>query len=310
MKFNEFLALEAILESEGSNIEKFMNENLNEAGQELETGRAGKGFHSPRFALKRKKLDNNAKKFMEGAKSKIIDKYAPKILESTKNLISKAAALTAEGKTPTEINKLLGTEAKKAISVQEKSIERLDKVIDKVEDVYNKRVDIIIKDEKLSEKSRGLLEIYWSILSLQVRQMLDKALVKYREDMIEKAVGDNPEMEKMLKIMSQSPNWKQRMQEYVDDIEKQKKEYNDKKSKEEKPEELEKKHEIKVGQKYKIGEDIFEIREVGDNYVVVKDEKGNDRTYSKEKSPEDYDKFSIDNLLQKEKEEKSTEEEK
>ena len=229
MKFNEFVALSEHLEENGSSINEFVYDvtgaYLFEADEEIETNRAGKGLHSPRFALKRKKLNNNAKKFLAGAKEKVVDKYSPKILGSTKKLITMAAALKEEGKNPDEINKLLAKEAKSAITQQEKSMGRLDVIIDKVEAVYSKRVEEILKDPKLSEKNKGLLNIYWALLTLQVRQLLDKSLVKYREDMIEEALGNNPEMEKMLKIMSQSPNWKQKMQDYKDSIDGKKKEF-------------------------------------------------------------------------------------
>ena len=228
MKFNEFVALSEHLEENGSSINEFVYDvtgaYLFEA-DEIETSRAGKGFHSPKFALKRTKLNNNAKKFLQGAKEKVIDKYSPKILGSTKNLITKAAALKEEGKNPGEINKLLGKEASRAIAQQEKSIERLDVIIDKIEAVYTKRVEDILRDSQLSEKNKGALSIYWAMLVLQVRQLLDKSLVKYREDMIEEALGNNPEMEKMLKLMYQSPNWKQKMQDYKDSIESKKKEF-------------------------------------------------------------------------------------
>jgi len=300
MKFIEYAALSNHLEKEGSSVNKFVKEvtgePLNEADdKEIETSRAGKGFHSPKFAMKRKKLNNLAKQFLKAGKEKIIAKYAPKILGSTKNLITKAAALNKEGKSPEEINKLLANEAQKGIAIQDKSIARLDQIIDKLASVYEKRVNTLISGEKsgLSEKSQGQLDMYWSLLSLQVRQALDKSLVKYREDMIDDAVGNNPEMEKMLKLMAQSPNWKQKMEEYTDEIEKVKKEYKAAQGKGSEDE-----FKVEKDQKYKINDKTYEIIEVMDDGTLrVKGEKG---TYKIPKDHKDYSKFTKENLQKEE----------
>lgn len=298
MKFIEYEALKKHLEKNNSSINEFVKEvtgtPLNEADEkEIETSRAGSGFHSPKFALKRKKLNNLAKEFLKNGKEKVIAKYAPKILGSTAKLISKAAALKEEGKNPEEINQLLAKEAQKGMAIQDKSIARLDEVIEKFSAVFDKRAkDIISKG--LSEKSQSKLDMYWSLLTLQVRQALDKTLVKYREDMIEKAVGNNEEMAKMLKLMSQGPNWKQKQKEYKDELEKQKKEYEATKGGENKKEE----HKVENGQKYKIEEKTYEVIEILDDGTLrIKGEKGK---YKIPKDHKDYAKFSKENLVKEE----------
>jgi hypothetical protein len=228
MKFIEYAALSNQLEKNNSNINEFVAQvtgtPLNEADEkkedEIETGRAGKGFHSPKFVLKRKKLNNLAKQFLKEGKEKVVNKYAPKILGSTQKLASKAAVLSQEGKSPKEIRELLSNEAKRAIQIQEKSMKRLDTVIEKFSLNYDKRVQEIISKGELKEKSKNQLDMYWALLSLQVMQALDKALVKHREDMIEKAVGDNEELVKMMKLMSQSPDHQQELDKQAAEIKK------------------------------------------------------------------------------------------
>jgi hypothetical protein len=135
-------------------------------------------------------------------------------------LASKAAVLSQEGKSPKEIRELLSNEAKRAIQIQEKSMKRLDTIIDKYSAGFDKRVQQIINKGELKEKSKNQLDMYWALLSLQVMQALDKALVKHREDMIEKAVGDNEELVKMMKLMSQSPDHQQELDKQAAEIKK------------------------------------------------------------------------------------------
>lgn len=296
MKFIEYAAMSNHLEEKGSSINEFVEEitgkPLNEAKpkeeSEIETSRAGKGFHSPAFALKRKKLNGLAKKFLKEGKEKVIAKYAPKILNSTKNLITKSAALSKQGKSPGEINKLLSGEAEKGVQIQDKSTKRLDTILDKYNTHYEKRAKALIEKGDLSEKSKDQLDMYWSLLSLQVMQAFDKAMVKYREDMIEGAVANNAEMEKMLKLMTQSPDYQQQLDDYENKVKKAKADY---KAAEEGGDKKEK--EFAVGEIYQYtnakGEstniEITKVKEDGkivgktkskpDGFVINKDKVGN-----------------------------------
>ena len=82
MKFVEYIALKNDLEKDGSNVNEFVKEitgePLNElyeakdkekGGDEIETSRAGKGFHSPKFAMKRKNPETR-----DGRSSKMYEK--------------------------------------------------------------------------------------------------------------------------------------------------------------------------------------------------------------------------------------------
>lgn len=303
MKYIEYEALKNKLQKDGSSINEFVEEVTGEPLNELyeakdkedtiETGRAGKGFHSPKFVMKRKKLNSLAKQFLKEGKTKVIEKYAPKILKSTSDLITKASALSQEGKSPDEINQLLAKEAKKGMAIQDKSMGRLDQVIDKLGTGYDKRVKELISGEKsgLKEKSQRQLDMYWAMLELQVRQALDKALVKHREKMIEKAVGDNEEMAKMLNLMNQSENWKQRQQEYTDQIAKQKKEYEAAQKGEEGEEGEEKPKEFKVGEQYQYSTEdgktfAIKVIKVTDDGIVVQNTKNKNTEWGMKKDGE------------------------
>ena len=239
MKFNEFVALDAKLKDEGTSINEivkgvtgeylFEEELMEKKPAEVDaldtSGDKLKRLTSPRFAKARRKLTNNAKNFRDTAKEKIIAKFMPKILDSIKGITNKAVALSADGRNPKEINKVLGKEAKHVVQLQDKAIAHVEGQIQKLEAVFQKRIDEIMKNDKLSDKSKQKLEMYWTLLSTQFTQQLSKYMVKYREDFIEETAKNNPDLVKIIDALSGGENLNLKIQKLQDQANQEQKDY-------------------------------------------------------------------------------------
>ena len=222
MKFNEFIALDEKLKQEGSSINEVVFETTGEYlfekkpdPEALDTGGDKlKRAISPRFAKARRKITNNAKKFLEIASKNIVEKYLPKQLEQLKNMANKAAGMRADDKNPKEILAALGGELKKMQQIHDKSTLQLEDAIDKMEANFTKRVGTIIEgNEKLSDKSKLKLNTYWTLVSTQVRQKLFNKVIDTRNKSVEEIAQNNPELQDMLKNIAKLPNTEAKIEE-------------------------------------------------------------------------------------------------
>jgi len=240
MKFNEFVALDEQLQKDGTSINKLVKEVTGEYlfedemmmekkakdPDKLSTGGDGlKRVTSPRFAKARRKLTNNAKKFKQIAETKLIDKYLPKQLEQLKDLANKAAGMRADNKNPKEILHTLSGELKKIGKIHEKATLQIEQAIEKMEGNFDKRVESIINNEKLNEKSQLKLSTYWMLLMTQVRQILYKQLITKRAKSVEDIASKNPELKEMLAKITKLPHTEAEIEKMKKEQEAYKKKY-------------------------------------------------------------------------------------
>jgi len=330
MKFNEFNALSAQLKSEGRSINELVKETtgspLNESykaeerwgflfesernptgflfeGGELETSKAKTGFRSPRFAMATKKLDKLAEQFLSNAKEKVLNKFMPPALDILKKITNKAAAMDGDKKNPQAILKMVDSQIKGVNKVQDSAMVQLDKALDKFEANYDKGAARITNNPKLKEKNQEYLDTYWTLLTTQVRQKLYQKMVEARHDLIEKTMGDNKDLADQIEKQTAAPHLNAAIDKMKKKADEEKAALAAKKDEEETlgsadetPEGSEE-FKIEVGQKYDINGTSYEIREVKDGYIIAVNDKGEDKTISKEKTPDDWAKFSKENLV-------------
>jgi len=231
MKFNEYDALRKHLEENGSSIDEFVKnvtgKHLNEEGEgELDTkGDKLKRITSPRFAKARRKLTNNAKQFLKSSKEKILNKWLPQNLKVLKDVANKAAIMAKDKKNPQEIVQALQGEAKKIAGMQLKAEAQLEKAIDQLELTYQKRIDSIMKSDKLSEKSKIKLNIYWTLLLTQVRQLIFKQIISERNKFIDETAAENKDLQKIINKLTNAEHYNAKIAEIQKDADKQKKDY-------------------------------------------------------------------------------------
>ena len=290
MKFNEFVALDEQLQKDGTSINKLVKEVTGEYlfeeelmekkpedPDKLSTGGDGlKRVTSPRFAKARRKLTNNAKKFKQIAETKLINKYLPKQLEQLKDLANKAAGMRADNKNPKEILKALSGELKKIGKIHEKATLQIEEAVEKMEGNFDKRVQSIINNEKLNEKSQLKLSTYWMLLMTQVRQILYKQLITKRAKSVEDIASKNPELKEMLAKITKLPHTEAEMARMAKEQAAYKKKYSEMGNEEEMGDE---EIEFKVGEEYQYtsksgNTTTIEITEVGeDGKVLAKNDK-------------------------------------
>jgi len=217
MKFNEFVALDEQLVKDGTSINEVVKEVTGEYlfeakpdPESLDTGGDKlKRVTSPRFAKARRKITNNAKKYLEVASKNVIEKYLPKQLQQLKDMANKAVGMRADDKNPKEILDTLGGEIKKMRQLHDKSTLQLEDAIDKMGGNFDTRVKNIIDGSSfanLSEKSKLKLNMYWTLVSTQVKQKLFNKIIETRSKSLEDLIQNNPEMAKLMKIIAGLPN--------------------------------------------------------------------------------------------------------
>jgi hypothetical protein len=234
MKFNEYVALDEKLKEEGTTINEVVFETTGEYlfeakpdPESLDTkGDTAKRVLSPRFAKARRKITNNAKKFLEIASKNIVEKYLPKQLEQLKNMANKAAGMRADDRNPKEILKALSGELKKMQQIHDKSTLQLEDAIDKMEVNFEKRVKTIIDgSEKLSDKSKLKLNTYWTLVSTQVRQKLFNKIIEARSKSVEEIAQSNPELQQLMKNIARLPHTEALIEKIKKEAAEEKKKY-------------------------------------------------------------------------------------
>jgi len=214
MKFNEFIALEKQLEKSGLSINEIIKEvtgeYLFEEGEDKDKvdteGDKFKRVTSPRFAKARRKLANNAKSFLKIAQEKIINKFLPKQLEQLKSIANTTMEMRANKKSPKEILTAIGGNLQKIQTIHDKSTLQIEDSIDKMEANFDKRIKSIIENEKLSEKSQLKLDTFWTLLVVQVKQILFKKIIEARGKSIEEMINQVPELKKILTKVTKLPH--------------------------------------------------------------------------------------------------------
>jgi len=215
MKFNEFIALDEKLEQGGTSINEVVKEVTGEYlfeakpdPESLDTGGDKlKRVTSPRFAKARRKITNNAKKFLNVATKNVIEKYLPKQLEQLKTMANKAVGMRADDKNPKEILQTLGREIKKMQQIHDKSTLQLEDAIDKMATNFDTRVKTIIDgSEKLNDKSKLKLDMYWTLVSTQVKQKIFNKILETRNKSMGELIQNNPELAQLMKVIGKLPN--------------------------------------------------------------------------------------------------------
>jgi len=215
MKFNQFVALSEHLEKEGTNINEFVKDITGKplfertipasGADDIET--ENNRIRLTRFSIIRNKLNKIAKKMLADGNEQIIAKYTPKILASIKGITNSAVALSAEGKKPQEINKLLGDQVKAVQKDQNQAISMLKEQLGKLMSIYNTRIEKIIGKNELSDKNVSKLQAYWLVLETQVQQVFFKKMVGAREDFVNKLAKNDSELAKAIKELTGGKNW-------------------------------------------------------------------------------------------------------
>ena len=327
MKFNEYAIVSKELEKQGKSInelvEEYSDDFLNEyakdiqyeeflfEGQkrtELDTGGRPKWL-SPKNWVRRKKITNNAYKYLDYAKEKILNKSLPGILKSFKEFASKAAAMEAEGKQPKEIAKMLKRESQNVIKMQEEAIDDLmNNRVSRIEQNVEKRIKEIIKNVS-STDTQTKLDNYWVSLASQVKQLLYKAIAKAKGQMIEETIRNNEELARMINLMGGAKNLNVKMEELKKKSAEEMKAANVGESEGEKTSgEETKEHKIESGQKYKIDGVLYTIVDVSDDGETIK-AKGDKGTYTVKKGDGKFEKLTTENLEKEEEKEPETAEE-
>jgi len=231
MKYNEFVALDMQLKKEGSNINEFVKVTtgnyLFEAGEDeldkgTEKGDTLKKVTSPRFALARKKITNNAKSLLKSANKDILEKYMAMNLKNLQEIANSAVELSKDKKNPEEIVTTLQGQAKQVQEVQTKQMGMLEKAIDQLEANTKKRVDTIIGNDKLSEKTKLKLGNYWVLLSTQVKQKIYQIIINKTNEFIKETSRNNPELEKVLQQLTGAKNFNVKFEELSKKVEAEK----------------------------------------------------------------------------------------
>lgn len=310
MKYNEFVALKEQLKKEGSSLNEFTGTKLFEAEPEggldlgsqdtattpepekkedkssdkLDTkGGGGLSRLKPAYAMRRKKLINNAKQFMKISKEQIIAKFLPKILKSQEHTAAVAVAAAQEGKNPKEIVEIMKTKAKESMEIQAAQLKELKAGIGKVGQNFETRVKTILSSEKLNDKEKLTLNTYWILLSQQVHQKLFASIVKQMNESTKKLVKDNPELEKILAAYSGAKDYNAQLEQIKGSIAKKKEEIKAAESEMKKGDEKEEPS-FKVGETYQYtsksgntGE--VEITEVKEDGTVLGKNKANPKGF-------------------------------
>jgi len=71
---------------------------------------------------------------------------------------------------------------------------------------FDKRIKSIIENEKLSEKSQLKLDTFWTLLVVQVKQILFKKIIEARGKSIEEMINQVPELKKILTKVTKLPH--------------------------------------------------------------------------------------------------------
>lgn len=195
MKFTEYYALKEHLEKNGSSINEFMD--INEKGEKVDDenkldtgGDSLKRVTSPKFAMARRKITNNAKKFKKSAEEKLINKILPSQLNSLKEIVNIGASHAKSGKSPKEILDAMQDSIAEMKKSQMASMKKLENAIEKMGSYYEKRVNQIIESSDLKDKSKLKLEIYWTLVSTQVHHILYKQIQKKRREYIDELISN------------------------------------------------------------------------------------------------------------------------
>ena len=238
MKFNEYVALSEQLKKDGSSINEFISEfsevTLFEAegdpkskdeNPKLDTSGGKVGGLStlnPKYIIKRKKLINNAKKYLKIANAQILSKFIDKIIKSQEHTAAAAVGAAEEGKSPKEIVGILKDSSSQARKIQAQQFEELQLAVAKVGKNFESRINTIVDESNLGSKEKLALNNYWIMLSQQVKQKIFSIIVKKQNEFIKKTVNNNPELEKVVKSLTGGKNYVVELEKIKQETEKAK----------------------------------------------------------------------------------------
>jgi len=205
MKYYQFVKLENLLVEQGTSVDEFVKKSLNEAdpNTNLDTK---KSLGVTRRGRSKIKLTNNAKKAQKVIMEKLLEKIYANSLEQKRKILNQIVSLARDKKTPKEIISALHDNAQTALRAQNSQLKALNNAIDRIIDNATKRVDTIINNEKLSEKSQLMLNNYWTLLTTQIRQNSYKAIINKEEAFIKETIGNNKDLEAIVKKLIDNPN--------------------------------------------------------------------------------------------------------
>lgn len=231
MKYNEFRALSAVLENNGASFNDLLDDDfiLNEATPDevdIKNNRdVAKSIVNPKYGLARGKLKKYAIQFMNNSNDKFINKYTNTHLGNVQKITNKMSGLKQDGRNPEEIVSVLQDVAKKSMMINEKQWKAVEDSIDRLEAQYNKRIDQIINNGSLTEKSKIKLGILWTMLLFQVKQKLYNNIISKQQEFVEKVTESNPEFKNFLNKITGGENLTVEMEKVKAQAEEEKKKY-------------------------------------------------------------------------------------
>jgi len=204
MKYNQFVKLENLLNEQGSSLNEFVEKSVNEANPNNLDIKKSLGL--TRRGRSKIKLTNNAKNAQKVIMEKLLEKIYSKSLDQKRKILNQIVSLARDKKTPKEIISALHDNAQTALNAQNAQLKALNSAIDRIIDNSTKRVESVINNEKLSEKSQLILNNYWTLLTTQIRQNAYKAIIDKEETFIRETIGNNKDLERIVKKLIDNPN--------------------------------------------------------------------------------------------------------
>lgn len=161
MKYNDFLELREILESE--NFE-FLFED--EKDQELNT-QMGNWF--TRWGRMKNKLNRSARKIQDQVINKVIQKYLPTILENERKTALQVLDLIQQKNQPKQIVTILNKNLGSIASIQRQQLKIINDAIDKFVDSSSHKMNDKIEASKMNDKNKLNIKNYWLLLTTQIK---------------------------------------------------------------------------------------------------------------------------------------------
>ena len=210
MKYSEFLQLDEILRSNGSNISQELGlaepSKLNEADTDAEVEKPTVDTEKTNWVARRvskrsnlkNKLNKTAKTHQEKINKNIINKFYPKMLQGEAQLVKLALKAAEEEKNPEEIKKLVAANIDRSAKHSATQFNVIDSAIKQYLDNVGSQFNKKIESSKLNDDNKTGMKNYWLLL----RTQLHMNAIIYLQNLINKKVqemlGDNAEVKNII----------------------------------------------------------------------------------------------------------------
>ena len=195
MKYQEFIKLRQILESQNSSVDEFIGRRLFEAEpNELNTEKPRTVSLATRWGRMKKKLNKTGKTLQSQVISKIVERYYQPVLDNKAEILNQVVKLSEQKKKPQEIVQALQNNAKISSQLQLKQLEIINNVAEKFISNTKQRVDGIIAKSKMKDRNKLKIENYWELLVAQIRLNFYQHIIDLEKDFVAKNLSNNKEL--------------------------------------------------------------------------------------------------------------------